>query len=106
MGGQLRFLADVAMLPNVCLRVVPGTAGMHPGVLTGAFTILHFQPANHGPGNSQTIVYAGGLTGELYLDKPHEVQRYRDAHAAILSCALDEDASQTLLMTAAKELEQ
>jgi hypothetical protein len=46
------------------------------------------------------------LTGELYLDKPHEVQAYRDAHAAILDCALDEHATQALLLTVAKELEQ
>jgi len=106
MAGQLRFLADMAVLPNICLRVVPCSVGMHPGLATGAFTMLHFPPANHGAGTSSTIVYAAGLTGELYLDKLHEVQRYRDAHAAILSCALDEAASQALLLTAAKELEQ
>ena len=46
-----------------------------------------------------------GRTGELYLDKPHEVQRYRDAHAAILGCSLDEAATQDLPLTVAKELD-
>jgi len=106
MAGQLWFLADMAVLPTVCLRVVPYSAGMHPGLVTGSFTMLHFTHANHGPDVDPTIVYAAGLTGELYLDKSHEVQRYHEAHATILSCALDEAASQALLLTAAKELEQ
>ena len=106
MAGQLRFLADMAVLPTVCLRVVPYGAGHHPGLVTGAFTMLHFPPVNHSTDSGQALVHAAGLTGELYLDKPHEVHRYRDAHAAILGCALDEHATQALLLTAAKELEQ
>ena len=90
----------------MCLRVVPYGAGHHPGLVTGAFTMLHFPPAWEPWDTGPAIVYAAGLTGELYLDKPHEVQAYRDAHAAILGCALDEHASHTLLLTAAKELEQ
>ena len=106
MAGQLRFLADMAALPTVCLRVVPYSAGVHPGLVTGAFTMLHFMHANHGPDADPAIVYAAGLTGELYLGKSHEVQRYREAHASILGRALDEAASQALLLTVAKELEQ
>lgn len=106
MAGQLRFLADLAVLPAVRLLVVPCGAGHHPGLVTGAFTLLHFPPANHSTNSGQTLVHAAGLTGELYLDKQHEVHRYRDAHAAILGCALDEHATQALLLTAAKELEQ
>jgi hypothetical protein len=45
MAGQLRFLADLAALPNVRLRVVPYTAGLHPGLATGAFTLLDFPPS-------------------------------------------------------------
>ena len=106
MAGQLRFLADLAALPNVCLRVVPYTAGLHPGLATGAFTLLDFPPSKRCPGEDAAIVYASGLTGELYLDKLHEVQRYRNAHAAILGCSLDDTATQDLLLTAAKDLER
>jgi transcriptional regulator with XRE-family HTH domain len=106
MAGQLRFLADMAAQPNVCLRVVPDAAGLHPGLGTGAFTLLHFLPSNRGSDTGTAIVYASGLTGELYLDKPHEVQQYRDAHAAILGCALDETATQDMLLGAAKDLER
>jgi hypothetical protein len=106
MAGQLRFLADMAALPNVCLRVVPYAAGLHPGLVTGAFTMLHFPPAKHDADPGPAIVYAEGLTGELYLDKPYEVQQYRDAHAAILGCALSETVTQDMLLSAAKGLER
>jgi transcriptional regulator with XRE-family HTH domain len=106
MAGQLRFLADMTALPTVCLRVVPDAAGLHPGLGTGAFTLLYFPPSNRGSDTDSVIVYASGLTGELYLDKPHEVQRYRDAHADILGCALNETATQDLLLAAAKDLER
>ena len=87
-------LARRVLLPNVCLRVVPCTAGLHPGLATGAFTLLHFPPSNRD--TDTDIVYVSGLTGELYLDKPHEVQRCREAHAGILGCALDRAATQDL----------
>ena len=106
MAGQLRFLADMAALPNVCLGVLPCAAGLHPGLITGSFTLLHFLPSKRDSDNDGTVVYTGGLTGELYLDEPHEVQRYREAHAGILGCALDRAATQDLLLAAAKDLER
>jgi len=106
MARQLRFLADMAAPPDMCLRAVPYAAGQHPGLATGAFTLLQFPASNRGNGDDMTIVYAEGLTGELYLDKPHEVQRYRESHAAILRCALDEAATQDMLLAAAKDLER
>jgi transcriptional regulator with XRE-family HTH domain len=104
MAGQLRYLADLAAQPNVSLHIVPYGAGHHPGLVTGAFTLLEFRPARRD--GDTAIVYAASLTGELYLDKPHELQHYRDAHTTILGCALEETATQALLLTAAKELEQ
>jgi len=63
-------------------------------------------PATAATNDDTAIVYAEGLTGELYLDKPHEVQRYREAHAAILGCALEEAATQDMLLAVAKDLER
>ena len=40
MAEQLRHLAGLAALPNVRLHVIPLSAGMHPGVVTGPFTLL------------------------------------------------------------------
>jgi hypothetical protein len=106
MAGQSRYLADLADQPNVSLRIAPYGAGHHPGLITGAFTLLDFPPAKRDGDTSTAIVHAAGLTGELYLDKPHEVQRYRDAHTTILASALDEATTVDLLLTVAKELDQ
>lgn len=105
MAGQLWHLAEIAALPNICLRVVPFTAGLHPGLTTGPFTLLQF-PASYGPETGTAIVHTSGLTGELFLDKPHEIRQYHDAYTTILSCSLDEGATKDLLHTAAKELEE
>jgi transcriptional regulator with XRE-family HTH domain len=105
MAGQLWHLAEIAALPNICLRVLPFTAGLHPGLTTGPFTLLQF-PATYGPEADTTIVHTSGLTGELFLDKPHEIRQYSDAHTTIFDCSLDEAATKDLLRTAAKELDQ
>jgi hypothetical protein len=106
MAEQLRFLAGIATHPNVSVRIVPASAGTHPGLVTGAFSVLDFPPSGRDPETDTPIVYAASLTGELYLDKSDEVQRYRAAHAAILGCSLDETATRDVLLQAAKELEQ
>ena len=50
MAGQLRFLADTAVLPNLCLRVVPSQAGIHPGLATGALLCS----TSRSPGTAET----------------------------------------------------
>ena len=104
MAEQLRHLVGLAALPNVRLLVIPLSAGMHAGMITGPFTLLRCPLSGQGKETDSDTVCIGGLSGELYLDSPREVQPYRDAHAAMLGCALDQVASQDLLLTVAKEL--
>lgn len=52
MTNQLDHLAEVSQLPNVSLRVVPVSAGYHPGIVTGSFTVLRF-PMNGGGVDSE-----------------------------------------------------
>jgi hypothetical protein len=49
-------------------------------------------------------VYADNYTGALYLDKPHEVERYNAAFAGIRESALDGPSSRDLIRQAAEEL--
>jgi transcriptional regulator with XRE-family HTH domain len=105
MAEQLRQLADVCDLPSVCLRVIPFSAGLHHGVLSGPFVILRFPRNGDGRDSEPPTVYADGFTGALYLDKPGEIDRYAPAFAAIWDAALDETGSRTLIHQAAKELE-
>jgi transcriptional regulator with XRE-family HTH domain len=106
MAAQLDSLADSAGLPNVALRVVPFSAGLHHGVMSGPFVILRFPLNGDGRESEPATVYVDGFTGALYLDKPYEVERYANAFENIWSAALDEPASRGLIHKAAEELRQ
>jgi hypothetical protein len=106
MAGQLESLAGSAALPHVTVRVVPFRAGLHHGVMSGPFVILRFPRNGDGRDSEPATVYVEGFTGALYLDKPHEVQRYATAFQSIWAAALDEPASLGLISKAAEELRQ
>jgi hypothetical protein len=106
MAGQLDALAAAACLPSVTIRVVPFSAGLHAGVMAGPFVLLRFPPNGDGRDSEPATVYVDGFTGALYLDKPHEVERYAGALASIQDAALDETASRALISKAAEELRQ
>ena len=106
MAAQLDSLSDAAALPNVALRVVPFTAGLHHGVMSGPFVILRFPLNGDGHDSEPATVYIDGFTGALYLDKPREVDRYASAFENIWSAALDQTASRELIRQAAEELRQ
>jgi hypothetical protein len=104
MAEQLRSLAEAAELPNVAIRVVPRSVGFHPGVLTGPFVFLRFPLNGGGEESEPPTVYTDLYTGALYLDKPHEIDRYSSAFRGIWTSALDEAASAKLIQQVAKEL--
>ena len=106
MAAQLDSLAAAAGLPNVSLRVVPFTAGLHHGIMSGPFVILRFPLNGDGHDSEPATVYVDGFTGALYLDKPREVDRYASAFENIWSAALDQAASRELINQAAEELRQ
>jgi hypothetical protein len=106
MAGQLRRLAEAATLPAVSIRVVPFSAGLHRGLMSGPFVILRFSATSVGEESEPSTVYVDGITGALYLDKPHEVKRYSETYEDISGSALDEPTSKKLILQAAKELEE
>jgi len=97
-------LVQDSELPNVSLRVIPFSAGVHPGVMSGPFVILRFPVNGDGRESEPATVYKDGFTGALYLDKPQEVERYARAFGSIRGACLDEDASRNLIQRAAEEL--
>jgi transcriptional regulator with XRE-family HTH domain len=105
MSGQLRRLLDASELPNVALRIMPFSAGLHPGIMSGPFEILRFPLNGDGRASEPPTVYADGFTGALYLDKAKEIQRYDAAFADIWPASLNEKASKDLLKRTSKELE-
>ena len=71
MREQLAKLADVAQWPAVTLQVLPFSAGTHPG-LDGEFVIIDFPDPDDDP-----FVYEEGLFGDIYIETPDEIARYR-----------------------------
>jgi transcriptional regulator with XRE-family HTH domain len=104
MAEQLRHINKVAKLPNVSIRVLPLSAGLHRAALAGGgFVILNFPPNNDGKDSEPPTVYSDGLTGALYLDKPQEVRAYEAVWTTINSISLDMAESRRLIATIAEE---
>jgi hypothetical protein len=103
---QLHRLAESCDLPNVSLRIVPFAIGFHHGVDSGPFTILRFPRTGDGKDTEPPVVYVEGITGALYLDRPHEVERYGAVVRDILRAVDDTDgaASRALLRAAIRGL--
>lgn len=70
MYGQLSKLLEVSQLPHVDLRVIPYEAGALPAG-NNKFIILGFTSQS-----LQDVVFIEGLTGDLYLDDPNDVEVY------------------------------
>ncbi|WP_040694011.1 helix-turn-helix domain-containing protein [Nocardia vinacea] len=104
MAAQLQHLAEVSRLDNVSVRVVPASVGTHMGLLIGTFVLLEFPKHPTAHLTEPPIVYVQGYTGALYLEKPEEVQQYRDAYTRLQRSALDEAASRRLILEIAEEL--
>ncbi|WFE25102.1 helix-turn-helix transcriptional regulator [Solwaraspora sp. WMMD791] len=101
MAGQLRRLAQAGEQPNISIRVLPFSAGLHAGLMAhGSFTLLDFPE-----GNEPTTVYVEELTGALFLDRPDEAERYAWTFTDIAGRALSEQASRDLFWQTAKEYE-
>jgi hypothetical protein len=104
MADQLGRLVEVIGLPNVSLRVVPAASGFHPGILTGSFTVLRFPLNGGGQDSEPPTIYQEMYTGALYLDKPHEVERFDAAFEATWEASLAETASRDLIARTAEEM--
>ena len=104
MADQLDHLAEVSRLPNVSIRVIPASAGYHPGIVTGSFTILRFPLNGGGVDSEPPTIYQEMYTGALYLDKLTEVERFDAAFEAIWDAALNERSSRDLISRTAEEM--
>ncbi|MBF6333881.1 helix-turn-helix domain-containing protein [Nocardia transvalensis] len=105
MGRQARHLLDVGQLPNVSIRVVPISRGMHIGLQMGGFVLMEF-PEHPSPYLSEPpVVYVEGHTGALYLERESEIRQYRYGLAGVRRVALDEIDSRELITQIAREYE-
>lgn len=93
MRAQLRHLVDRAALPNLDVRVVPFSAGVHAGFL-GPFTILHFP-------NERAIVQSETRAGDIYFDDPEPFAR---VVRRLRKVALSTRKSAALIAAASREM--
>ncbi len=91
MRAQLRHLGETSELPNVVVRVLPFSAGAHPGV-DGSFTVIEFSD----PGDPR-IVYLDRMTDSDYLDGLREVAAYRHGHERLRAAALPPSESREMI---------
>ena len=103
MAGQLRYLADANDRPNVTVRMLPFSAGLHHWASTGGFAILDF-PEQRGRDPEPPTVYADGPTGALYLDKTREVDMYESIWSSASDRAYDSAQSTRAFRALSEEL--
>jgi transcriptional regulator with XRE-family HTH domain len=72
LGEQLSHLIELAEQPQVTLQVMPFDRGGHSAA-GGSFSILRFAEPD-----LPDVVYIEQLTGALYLDRPVEIDHYRE----------------------------
>ncbi|MBF6312886.1 helix-turn-helix domain-containing protein [Nocardia farcinica] len=103
MVQQLHHLIEISRLSNVCVRVIPFTAGSHPGLITQSFVLMQFPPLSARAESEPPVVYVEGYTGALFLEEDAMVERHRAAAESIQRVALDEESTRELVGQIAKE---
>jgi transcriptional regulator with XRE-family HTH domain len=81
MAAQLAKILDISALPNVTVQILPFALGAHPA-LESNFTILQL------PDPTPGVVFAEGMIGSTYLDRPEDLKRYHDVFHKLQSIAL------------------
>jgi hypothetical protein len=94
LAGQLRHLADLAALPHVDLRVLPFSAGAHPGV-DGTFVLLYLP--------DETVAYVESHAGQFYPDRNDSVRRLTERFGVLHKRALSPAASARMIRTFAEQ---
>lgn len=97
MREQLEHLVEQSQLPHVTVQVIPFDMGAHPG-LNGQYAILEFPDAA-----DSSVVYIEGVTSDLYLEKPADVQKYSVMYEHLRAQALNVEQSRQFIAGIAKE---
>ncbi|WP_351232861.1 helix-turn-helix transcriptional regulator [Streptomyces sp. NPDC002133] len=97
MREQLSHLAEATKAPNITLQVLPFSRGAH-GAALGSFVILG------GAEPSLDVVYVDLHVGSVFMEKEHELERYRLAFEYLRAQALDIDASSDVIRRAQEEM--
>ena len=97
MRQQLQRLVDLAELPNVTIRVVPFSAGLHPG--SGPFEIIQFADAD-----DEYAVFIETARGDFITDNAEDTQKYLEVFDRIMQISLGPEDSVTRIHEVAKAM--
>ena len=97
MREQLERVLELSQLPHVTVQVLPFEVGAHAGI-NGQYSILEFADAA-----DSSVVYIEGVTSDLYLEKPHDVQKYTVMYEHLRAQSLNVEQSRRLVERLAKE---
>lgn len=103
MGPQLRWMAEVGQQQNVSVRVVPFSAGAHPGLSMHVFIYLTFPEASFGGALLPPVIFAEGAIGSVFHEHQSEVGQYESAIERLRAVALTEESTRDLVWRTAKE---
>lgn len=106
MADQLDRLVEANTLPNVSVRVMRFSTGLHYGLMSGPFVLLEFPTTANGQPSEPPTVYVDSFTGALFSDKPGEVSRYSSAFEDIWKAADNEVKSSKFIREVARELRE
>jgi transcriptional regulator with XRE-family HTH domain len=99
MRRQLEHIVEVCEeLPNVSLQVVPLSKGAY-GVQHGMFTLIEPRDLAVEP-----VAYVDSTGGNLYLQRPDQIQRFRNMFGRLQAIALDPNESLQMVRSAAEEM--
>ncbi|GII75204.1 transcriptional regulator [Sphaerisporangium rufum] len=83
MRAQLARVVELAEMPHIIVQVIPFTVGAHIG-FDSMFILLEF------PGDLiPATVYVESLMGDFYLEKPRELERFREVITHLRAAALN-----------------
>ncbi|WP_214408417.1 helix-turn-helix domain-containing protein [Sphaerisporangium fuscum] len=91
MRAQLERVTELSELPHVIIQVIPFSVGAHIG-FDSMFILLEF-PDHMIP----DTVYVESLMGDFYLEKPRELERFREVITHLRAAALNPRDSVSLI---------
>jgi transcriptional regulator with XRE-family HTH domain len=86
MAQQLAHVIDATQRENITVQVMPYSIGAHPA-LDSTFILLEFAPPVPG------VVYVEGLVGRIYLERPQDVERYKEIYSHLATIAMNPQES-------------
>lgn len=100
MREQLAHLVAMSERPRIDIQVLPLNAGAHKAEQCGTFTVMKFPHEMNDPG----LVYYEALDSGIYLQEPHDVERYERALQRVRALAATPDESRGIIERAMKEV--